>query len=298
MYSNVLFNQSDRLSVETPPFQEQENIHEIKTNDHSFVRPNIHAKIEKGFFLSGNLWTCYRRNYFWVQCSYELDPHTSHRPLYLQRPDRKGQLEQIQAFAVSLSAVVDGMPGKTVDLVQHTPKRDKGLQTTIPITKLWPTPPGSKHPHLTDTAYPLSAGGYGPQHPQPMSSPRLPLQGAPDSNQLPPTDTSTSSPSSSAGYSSSTSVHNQSNTTHTFERVQFKSATANNGKRRAQQQYYRVNVELYVDIRQKGANDPMWVMVARRSSCPLVVRGRSPSHYKSEGPNSAGRGGISSHVYG
>lgn len=223
----------------------------------------------------------------------------SHRSLYLQRPDRKGQSEQIQAFAVSLSASVDGMSGKTVGLIQHTPKRDKGLEIAIPITKLWPTPPGLRHTHLTDMAHPLSAGGHEvSQHPQPMSSPHLPLQAAPDANQLLSIDTSTNSSSSSAGYASSTSMHSRRDTTHTFERLQFKQATANNGKRRAQQQYYHINVELYVDIRQKDANEPMWVMVARRSSCPVVVRGRSPIHYQSDGPSNADQGGISSQVHG
>ncbi|KAK0640124.1 Ankyrin repeat and KH domain-containing protein mask [Lasiodiplodia hormozganensis] len=77
---------------------------------------------------------------------------------------------------------------------------------------------------------------------------------------------------------------------HTFERIQFKSATANNGKGRAQQQYCHLFIELYADVRRTFKDLPEWVRVARRMSAPLVVRGRSPSHYQHEGPHSPGRG--------
>ncbi|KAI7872815.1 hypothetical protein BDF14DRAFT_1697950, partial [Spinellus fusiger] len=60
----------------------------------------------------------------------------------------------------------------------------------------------------------------------------------------------------------------------TFERLQFKTATANNGKRRAAQQYYEVVVDLYATTAgQKRFH------VATCTSAPLVVRGRSPGHY-------------------
>jgi hypothetical protein len=60
----------------------------------------------------------------------------------------------------------------------------------------------------------------------------------------------------------------------TFERLQFKSATANNGKRRAAQQYYCIIVDLYAQT-ETGA----LVKIATTESAPLVVRGRSPGHY-------------------
>ncbi|KAH6666010.1 hypothetical protein B0J14DRAFT_678618 [Halenospora varia] len=66
-----------------------------------------------------------------------------------------------------------------------------------------------------------------------------------------------------------------------FERIQFKTATANNGKRRATQQYYRLFVELFADLGPQSA-DP-WVKVALRMSPPLVVRSRNPGHYASQG---------------
>ena len=60
----------------------------------------------------------------------------------------------------------------------------------------------------------------------------------------------------------------------TFERVQFKTATANNVKRRAAQQFYVVEVELLAQ-----SEDGVLHRVASSNSAPLVVRGRSPGHY-------------------
>lgn len=65
----------------------------------------------------------------------------------------------------------------------------------------------------------------------------------------------------------------------TFDRIQFQKATANNGKRRAQQQYFHVVVRLEVNVGRPGMQDD-WIIVASRESSPMVVRGRSPGHYK------------------
>jgi meiosis-specific transcription factor NDT80 len=72
---------------------------------------------------------------------------------------------------------------------------------------------------------------------------------------------------------------------HTFERIQFQKATANNGKRRAQQQYFHVVVELFADVGRHG--DPQWIKIATSQSHPMVVRGRSPGHYKDNRRDSA-----------
>ncbi|ORZ01729.1 hypothetical protein BCR43DRAFT_487407 [Syncephalastrum racemosum] len=61
----------------------------------------------------------------------------------------------------------------------------------------------------------------------------------------------------------------------TWERLQFKSATANNGKKRASQQFYVIVVEL---LRKKD-NGVDYEPVASCESFPVVVRGRSPGHY-------------------
>lgn len=175
--------------------------------------------MDRGFFRgTDDDWTCYRRNYLQISTTFDV-----HGTRYLmQGPEipclvqQKGQqpLSQIDYFSIGVRAQVAGTD-KPIDLIQHTPKRDKGPQIT-------PQPRG------------LRAGG------------RLDL-------------TTTAS-------GSSTMV--------TFERMQFKTATANNGKRRAAQQYYELIVDLYGNT-SSGAV----VRVASCSSPPLVVRGRSPGHY-------------------
>ncbi|KAI9495671.1 hypothetical protein BDB00DRAFT_209936 [Zychaea mexicana] len=64
----------------------------------------------------------------------------------------------------------------------------------------------------------------------------------------------------------------------TFERIQFKSATANNGKKRASQQFFVLVLELLAEM---DNGDRM--TVASAQSVPLVVRGRSPGHYADSG---------------
>jgi len=278
-------NKPDSRSQESPPFLEQETIHGIFFDGHT-VRPQIDAKIEKGFFYSSdNCWTCYRRNYFSVQCSYSLSPYPSSRPLYLVESGQKTH-QPIQAFGICLSAAVEGPSGKPIELVQHTPKRDKGPQNPIHITKLSPTPPSPKQVHnlVLPHGFPIDTFGQNATQ-QPQPPPYLPLQGA-DRH-----DTSHEQAQHST-YSSNqppTIAHQ-----HTFERIQFKSATANNGKRRAQQQYYHLIVELWADVRGVHDKEAKWKKIAQRISHQVVVRGRSPSHYQNEGPHSASsRGGPS-----
>ncbi|KAG1147038.1 hypothetical protein G6F37_004340 [Rhizopus arrhizus] len=67
------------------------------------------------------------------------------------------------------------------------------------------------------------------------------------------------------------------NSTITFERLQFKVATANNGKKRATQQYFRLVFELLAQL-----DDNEFHVVSDCYSEPLVVRGRSPGHYNSD----------------
>nr|CAG8511280.1 1669_t:CDS:2 [Entrophospora candida] len=125
----------------------------------------------------------------------------------------EGQFHTITQFLLGISARVSNSD-KKIELVQHTPKRDKGPQM-VPVPK------------------PIRPGG------------NLNLS----------------------------SVGSNSNIV-TFERIQFKTATANNGKRRAAQQYYVVMVDLYAQV-ENGEQ----FRVATSTSASLVVRGRSPGHY-------------------
>lgn len=209
--------------------------------------------------MADNDWTCYRRNYFSLNCSYTLSPTPGTGSVYLVQHNGAGP--QIVNFAMSIAAVVDGKDGKAIELVQHTPKRDKGPQEKPARITLSPRPAA---PH----------GIYG-------DGGRASLydQGGSGFSQNP----------------------NQPATEATFERIQFKNATANNGKRRAAQQYYHLLVELFADVgnSHSGSNGDRWVKIASRMSAQMVVRGRSPGHYQNErrgsntssGPGGSGNGG-------
>ncbi|ORZ09899.1 hypothetical protein BCR42DRAFT_423288 [Absidia repens] len=176
----------------------------------------VQSKMDRGFFLADNDWTCYRRNYFQVSSTFGIHGinhyYGEHELQCFVQTARHG-LQPVSRFVLGISARVSNSD-KHIDLVQHTPKRDKG-------------------PQMTPVAKTIAPGG------------NLSLS----------------------------SVGNTQNIA-TFERIQFKTATANNGKRRAAQQYYVVVVELFAETHEGER-----VSVASSLSSPLVVRGRSPGHY-------------------
>lgn len=174
--------------------------------------------MDRGFFLAENDWTCYRRNYFQVSGAFSihgLNHYYSDHEIHCLVQEN-GVFYPVHQFSLNISARVSNSD-KKVELVQHTPKRDKGPQTT-------PSPK------------PIIPGG---------------------------------------NLSMSAIGANQSIAT--FERIQFKTATANNGKRRAAQQYYVCLVDLYAEIEGNKR-----VKIASCQSAPLVVRGRSPGHYSDD----------------
>ncbi|KAI1810624.1 p53-like transcription factor [Poronia punctata] len=222
------------------------------------VKVEIHGHIDKGFFLSDGDWTCYRRNYFSCVCSYSLTPYYPNATLHFI-PSGTASTYTVHGFAMCISAVVSDSDSQSVDLVQHTPKRDKGPITKPEKVRLLPKPAQqAQHPMGMYQDHHALAGGA-----------RGMYEGYGQSSQSP--------------YS----------TEHTFERIQFKQATANNGKRRAAQQYYHLVVELFADVGSQGGEQ--FIKVAERKSAKMIVRGRSPGHYQSErrGSTSSGPGGSS-----
>ena len=67
-----------------------------------------------------------------------------------------------------------------------------------------------------------------------------------------------------------------------FNNVQFRSVTANNGIKNLAQRFYHLKVELHADVGTDKGHEH-WVKIASRVSAPLVVRGRSPSHFSDSG---------------
>ncbi|CDS12039.1 hypothetical protein LRAMOSA04234 [Lichtheimia ramosa] len=176
----------------------------------------IQSKMDRGFFLADNDWTCYRRNYFQISSAFSIHGlnhyYADYEPQCLVRKD-DGTFMPVRRFLLGISARVSNSD-KRIELVQHTPKRDKG-------------------PQMTPQPKPITAGG------------NLSM--------------------SSVGTNQSIA---------TFERIQFKTATANNGKRRAAQQYYVCVTDLYAETDHGDQ-----IKIASCQSAPLVVRGRSPGHY-------------------
>jgi len=195
------------------PTKQHYNVYSMdRTNSYKL---RINSKVDRGFFLADNDWTCYRRNYFQISSAFSITG-TNHPVSESETPcliEVDGQFHTATQFLLGITARVSNSD-KKIELVQHTPKRDKGPQM-VPVPK------------------PIRAGG------------NLNLS----------------------------SVGSNSNIV-TFERIQFKTATANNGKRRAAQQYYVILVDLYAQV-ENGEQ----YRVATSTSAALVVRGRSPGHY-------------------
>ncbi|KAF9935215.1 hypothetical protein FBU30_006300 [Linnemannia zychae] len=216
---------------ESPYFFPAHQLYKVMSMDRSTsYNLKLAAKIDRGFFLASNDWTCYRRNYFQISaCFFIPGLDTSQQPEVPCLLDYNGELRQVNRFLICIGAQIQNGE-KEIELVQHTPKRDKG-------------------PQITPKRLPVRAGGDlspGPTGLQPYVV--------------------------------------------TYERVQFKTATANNGKRRAAQQYYQVHVDLFAET-----DTGTQILVANAFSAPLVVRGRSPGHYAdNEEDNTTAAGNVSS----
>lgn len=227
------------------------------------AKMGVHGCIDKGFFQADGEWTCYRRNYFSCVCHYTLSPYFAGVPVdFTPGPSTaRGQSQTVHGFAMSITAAVADNDQHAIDLVQHTPKRDKGPTTAPPRVPLMAKPDPGNHGQMgmySGNAG-LGHGGTSTQH-------------YPD------------------GWVSSEPATNSPQTECTFERIQFKQATQNNGKRRAAQQYYHLIIELWANIGGVAKGSESWVKVAYRKSAKMIVRGRSPGHYQNERRGSSSNG--------
>ncbi|GAB7339873.1 hypothetical protein MBLNU457_6404t1 [Dothideomycetes sp. NU457] len=263
-------------------------------SDDSTIVPTIEIDVTKGFFMTElpeASWTCYRRNYFSVSTWFHLNPSAAGQLLVLGG-------RQIQAFSVRLAAVQDGPGAKNVELIVYTPKRDQGKKFEMKYRKLSPSSPANRNELSQYTGQYNYGYQFGmPQHQYHGSNPTpiLHLQDTDDAPQG--TEPHNHVNTMANPFSNTRMSYQQGPHIHHFERIQFKNATANNGKRRASQQYFHLLIELYADVRVVGSPQPEWRKVAFRMSDKLVVRGRSPSHYdrgeQRFEPHNGGNGGGS-----
>jgi meiosis-specific transcription factor NDT80 len=146
-----------------------------------------------------------------------------------------------------------------------------------------------------------------PAYPPTLSMPDLPKQPDPEGTQIAPTPQSTAyhghTPGASTyGHAGMPTTNPPIRTSHLFERIQFKQATQNNGKRRASQQFFHLLVECHA-LTEPEPGKEQWVKVSQRVSEKVVVRGRSPSHYQEGangqgGRNTGGSSGSSGYSHG
>ena len=250
-----------------PPFEPTKTFYSLVDERGSAVNFDIDAKIDKGFFRADQDWTCYRRNYFSVACSYRLGHSRTdidHTRISLVRRENQ-RPEQVLGLFMSIAAKCDGEDGKPIELVQHTPKRDKGPMTQPDKKELKPNPTGNLGMYNGSSAFGTNQSLTSEYH---------------DASYL-------------GTMQDSQNVAN-------FERIQFKKATANNGKRRAAQQYFHIVVELYAKMHKpsnssssnasNSNNDTEFLKVGHRVSAQMVVRGRSPGHYSDGRSTSANMG--------
>lgn len=224
----------------------------ILQNTGQQVNIEMSAKIDKGFFLAEQYWSCYRRNYFQLSTAFrcfvpsktnhldgsktEVYPKSEVLQLYDITDDK---WYRINSFSVGLTA--SNFESKSeIELVKNTSKRDKGPQNA---------------PEKAE----ISAGGVVPGLPQPHLLPSFAFSSIQpgDSSRVPD------------------------NCLVTFERIQFKTATANNGKRVSNQQFYQIELTLYGSVWKNDRFED--IPVGKIATGPLVVRGRSPRHYSNVG---------------
>lgn len=260
-YSSRPANEEIILPMEgMQPLGTLEYIDDSGNSTGTTVEAKISAQIHKNFFMGDKHFTCYRRNYMACNCSYTLMPYFPGVHLHFTHT-QTGERFALIGFAMCITACVSQNPHQEVIIHKHTPKRDKG-----PVHQPMKQPLGPKIKHNQVT--PPHMGG---------------------------------DQSSRSGYSDIYGMSKENTslaTEYSFERLQFKTATANNGERRAGQQCYQLVVELWGEV---VTTDPTrrWVKVAVRRSCEIVVRGRSPGHYQRErnksSTGSGGGGGQSPH---
>ena len=122
------------------------------------VTLHLHPKVDRGFFIApeDNEWTCYRRNYFQLTVAYSIsspNPALSNESLLGAgiMLDYHGRQERVTGFKITIGARVYGSDQKIIDLVQHTPKRDKGPQLKPALNLMMPGGDVDRHAHHDST---------------------------------------------------------------------------------------------------------------------------------------------------
>ncbi|KAK7203787.1 PhoG like DNA-binding family-domain-containing protein [Myxozyma melibiosi] len=293
------------------------------------VHASIHAYVPRGLRHEGGRWLAYRRNYLVVMASASFDLPVSALPNPRPQPsslassliggghafytqlnfrNQPPRTVRVTRFAISIQAE-DEASGKSVALIQHTSKRDAGPQrkpVLEPITPIIAAEAASSGNGNAQT--PRAQAGY------PSSSSSSASEAIFRNLQSKSTSaTSYGFSSSAADFSGADTDDNEDDPyyddddhladgrladTAVFERIQFKKATANNGRKNTAQQMFRLVTVLYAGISYEdcagGANvvgpvvlddrnQIVYVELQRIATSGIIVRGRSPGHYAERG---------------
>ncbi|KAK9237140.1 hypothetical protein V1525DRAFT_456992 [Lipomyces kononenkoae] len=329
---HFIFPRASRTLLCTPSFSgsrppsssQQQQQQQHATSLHP-VRVQINAAINRGLRFEAVRWIAYRRNYLSITinvvfdiplaalpaplCSRRLtvDNHTFSVVLDPSSSSRSSaaaaaaageqKVVRVKFFAVTVVAE-DEVNGRPVDLVQHTSKRDHGPRRKPVIARIRPT--------LGDgrlAAAPLVPSTHHHQPAQALDRPASATAEPPDYYYSPAVATATSSSSDDNGQPASSfdpvaSAHYETTAEVVcFERIQFKRATANNGRKNTAQQMFRVVTILYAAVDESDCSDGgpdhqatngnsnsnsggiRYLEIQRVATGGIMVRGRSPGHY-------------------
>ncbi|KAG0284770.1 meiosis-specific transcription factor ndt80 [Linnemannia gamsii] len=292
------------ISSDGPYFSNTTQFYNVFSfNQAESYKLKVMARIEKGFFMTRDIWTCYRRNYFQISTAFCIlgfdHSQFSEVPCLIELPDPlpadfSEEVRQQQDFAMSQAADEQRQLYRIKkeaydESFESMPENYMGTDSTTGMDAT-----GSS---LRMTAAAACSASVTEQHSSmpPISGPtRLALvthfsisisskiaststrigliQHTPKRDKGPQYVPSRREIRGGGNFALPATTCNQSIAT--FERVQFKTATANNGKRRATQQFYILMVDLFAHTQ-----DGRIIRVAASQSDALVVRGRSPGHY-------------------
>ncbi|KAF9901166.1 meiosis-specific transcription factor ndt80 [Linnemannia zychae] len=286
------------ISSDGPYFSNTTQFYNVfSLNQTESYKLKVMARVEKGFFMTRDIWTCYRRNYFQVSTAFCImgfdHSQFSEVPCLIELPeplpaDFSDEVRQHQDFAMSQTAdeqrqlyrikkeYEDGLfdlppDGSSGDNGTGSPGGNRmtangNSSTTDQHTSMPPIAGPTRLALVTHFSISISSKIA-------STSTKIGLiQHTPKRDKGPQNVPGRREVRGGGNFSLPSTSCNQSLVT--FERVQFKTATANNGKRRAAQQFYILMVDLYAHTQ-----DGRIVRVAASQSDALVVRGRSPGHY-------------------
>lgn len=243
---------SPASSMSAVGFSRQRHVNTVKcaiTNQPLEV--HLQPRVEGGFFVHNNVWTCYRRNFFRLLtavqiCSAQIQIAHDEVPPAMKLVTGMGDEKLITGFLVKIEGRTNMEPEKMAQLVCFPSFNSKDGQ--VPALKRV-LPSGVELEPAPRKAYSRRSSAYSDSSDVMGEAAHLHL------------------------------MHNAAEISENsrwavYERTQFQSATSNNGKRRVMQELFSIDVKLLAKC-----EDGLMYEVSTAQSDDIVVRGRSPSHY-------------------